>query len=112
VTVHHYDPTGRLVRSETTVDSPWDDDQRAWMLALQVYDDTRCTGCGGNLHETTSPEHEDHYRVVMKVRCYRCDAIGQAADQHEAEYRKVGRPARMQALRFITELVPRRPRRG
>ena len=77
------------------------------MLALQVYEDSRCEGCGGNLTETTAPEREGRYRVTAKVRCHACDVLGAAAEQHEKSGAK-----RMHALRWRVRYVPRRSTPG
>jgi hypothetical protein len=107
-TTYEYDDQNRIVRSTTLTEPEFDDEQRGLMLALQVYEDLRCDGCGGNLEETTAPENEGRYRV-SKSRCHKCDAIGIAAEQHD----KDGAP-RMHAVKFRTQLLPpsKQPRIG
>jgi hypothetical protein len=58
----------------------WDDEERAWMLALASLDAGRCPGgCGGQLHETTDPDVD--WEGVPPTECFKCKAI--AAKQAE-----------------------------
>lgn len=52
------------------------------MLALQIYEENRCPGCGGDLNVTTAAEHEDAYRHQLPLECYRCQAF---ARSHKAQ---------------------------
>lgn len=62
-------------------ESEWDDQQRGYMLALDLYRRMTCTGCGGWMPETTTHEAED-YAVSLPVRCGRCTALAIAQDRH------------------------------
>lgn len=75
VTEHEYDDAGRLVRSVTSVEVEWDDEQRAWMLALAEADAQSCDGCGGWLPHTTSIEMSDGFVADHPLRCHRCEAL-------------------------------------
>ena len=44
------------------------------MLALDLYRQSRCRGCGGDLHETTEPGNEGRYEALPPVQCHRCVA--------------------------------------
>jgi hypothetical protein len=55
-TVHEYDQGGRLVRSVTTREPLYTEQDRAELLALAVYREGRCPLCGGRLDECTSHE--------------------------------------------------------
>lgn len=56
----------------------WDEQERGWMLALAIYRDSHCPGCGGLLAETTDPANESRYAADM-ARCHKCTAIAQSA---------------------------------
>jgi hypothetical protein len=59
------------------------------MVALAARRDTRCTGCGGDLAETTAPENDGspgngRYLPLLPIRCHRCTALSKS----EASYRE------------------------
>lgn len=85
-TVHEYDSQGRLIRSVTTTETEWDEQETAWMLALAEYEADTCSGCNGRLSQTTIPEGDPEaitWDVPPPVRCHRCTALAVARDQHE-----------------------------
>lgn len=71
------------------------------MLALHMYRDSRCPGCGGDLVETTASENEDRYRHQPPLECYRCVAFVRAHDAHADQ-------PHPQALIHLVRTVPRR----
>lgn len=79
-TFYTYDENGRLVSS--TPEPEWDEQERAWMLALEAYRRGRCTRCGGNLAETTDVRNDDAYHVLAPIQCHRCAAFARADDQY------------------------------
>lgn len=78
-----------MVRSTTTAEVEWDDQQRGWMLALALWEERRCQGCGGDLTETTRPEHDGlgpdrwRYAALLPVRCHRCTALSASEERHK-----------------------------
>jgi hypothetical protein len=64
----------------TTVESEWDDDEQALMMALALYRGRLCPR-GHHLPDTTSPEAEDRYDASSPVRCHACTALSRAAAQ-------------------------------
>jgi hypothetical protein len=70
-----------LVRS--VPESEWTPTEQGWMLALGLFDDLRCAGCGGDLRETTA--HED-WVVSPPMQCHRCEAIAVKQDAYAADY--------------------------
>lgn len=84
VTEYEYDQAGRLVRSVTTREPEWDDEQRAVMLALHQCRALTCTGCGGWLPDTTAHER---YVVEPPTRCHRCTAISGAQERHSQDHK-------------------------
>jgi hypothetical protein len=72
------------------------------MLALKVYRDGRCPGCGGDLSVTAAPENEGKYRPEPPLQCFRCVAFGQS---HQA-YTDQPHPL------SLIHLVAPRPRRS
>jgi hypothetical protein len=84
-TVHEYDDdTGRLIRSTTTREPEWDDQQRGWMLALAHYRASHCPDCHGELRHTLTVEDWD---VDPPIRCHRCTAIAEAATRHAKDHK-------------------------
>lgn len=71
------------VRTTTTVDGvqtmvaepEWDEDERAHMIALAMWEDSRCPLCGGPVEDCQSPEAERRFAGTPPVRCHRTDAI-------------------------------------
>jgi len=90
VTEYEYDEaTGRLLRSVTTVEAEWDDDEQALMLALAEYEALTCGGCGGWLPETTALENSDNYAPPKPVRCHGCEAMS-IAHEHRGDKKRPG----------------------
>lgn len=77
MTTYEYDDADRLVRS--VPESEWDDQQRGWMLALEIYRATRCPLCGGPI-EDCGPKSSGRWTVPPPRRCYRTDALSLAQD--------------------------------
>lgn len=72
---------GVLVRS--CPEPEWDDLQQGWMLALALWDSTRCEGCGGDLRETTTHEY---WRASVAAQCHRCESIGAKQEKYAKDY--------------------------
>ncbi len=100
-TVYEYDDDGRLVRSREWVAAEWDETQRAWMLALADYEQSRCTGCGGDVNETFDPANDGAW-MAEAWRCHRCTSIDDGADAYANAGGKI-----THALRFIPERIKR-----
>ena len=81
--MHEYDDTGRLVRSVTTREPEWTDDDRAWMYALKLYRSWLCPRCGRLLEECTSNHETGPEFRVSRVRCRATDAL--LAEQEAAQ---------------------------
>lgn len=58
------------------------------MLALALYRDLTCSGCGGWLPETTQVEAEG-WQVPPPIRCGMCTAIGISQDRHAADHKQM-----------------------
>lgn len=73
ITVYEYDDTGRLMRS-TTRREAWTEYDREAALALADLEADECSGCGGDLAETTKRENEYAYVLDREGlrRCHRC----------------------------------------
>lgn len=79
VTEYEYDQAGRLIRATTVTEPRWTDQDREAAYALDDWEASLCSGCGGDLTETTQRLHEYAY-VADREReaiCWRCQ--GQAA---------------------------------
>lgn len=59
----------------STPEAEWDDEERAWMLALADYRASRCPNCGGDARECLDPETEGEWVVPPPVRCQARTAI-------------------------------------
>lgn len=63
-----------------TREAEWDDDERAWMLALAEREAAECRRCGGDLNETT--DYGNRYVPQPPLVCMRCLALHQADEAH------------------------------
>jgi hypothetical protein len=70
----------------------WDDEERAWILALADYEANQCGGCGGQIDETTSKVHEDHWVVPPPVRCFKCTELARAQAPFREVNKNTGKP--------------------
>lgn len=100
MTVHEYDDAGRIVRSTTTVEARYTEQDRAELLALAVYREGLCSVCGGPATECQSHEKDGLTFKPSRMRCRRTDAlmIAQAALQNTE---------RPEALAWFTTTVRR-----
>jgi hypothetical protein len=64
-------------------EAEWDEQQQGWMLALAMWDDTRCTGCGGDLRLTTTHEW---WRAEVVAQCHRCASISTKQEKYATDY--------------------------
>jgi hypothetical protein len=107
VTEYEHDERGLLVRSVTTQEPEWDEEQQGWVLALAMWESFRCKQCGGDLHETAHPDNDPGnphgkgvYRALPPAECYQCTALHAA--RSDPAYAKDKR-----ALIHRVELQPR-----
>ena len=77
VTMHVYDPGGRMVSS---TEPGWSMDETGLAMALLDYEAGLCKGCGHPLEETTAPDAEEGYDVGVSARCHCCTALDIAQD--------------------------------
>lgn len=69
---------GRLVSS--TPESEWDDEQRAWVLAMETWRSNRCPNCGRDIAECTGTED---WTVPPPRRCHVTTALAIARKPYE-----------------------------
>lgn len=62
------------MRTTTTREVEWDEQQQAWMLALALYRNRLCAR-GHYLPNTGAAEAEDRYWVEHPDRCHACTAL-------------------------------------
>ncbi len=74
VTVYEYED-GLLVRSVTTHDPAWLDEDLGYAKGHRRNEADRCPGCGLPLSETTDPEHEGSYEAPPPMRCHACTPL-------------------------------------
>ena len=84
VTEYELDEHGRVVRSVTVREAEWDDEQRAWAVALLDLEADTCDGCGQSLSETTTSEAFEGYEVDDPAACQGCKAL--LTKQRQEEY--------------------------
>lgn len=77
-TIHEYDDAGRLVRTTTTTEPLWGEEDRNAAMSLLDYEAGLCPGCAHPLAETTAPEMEFGYTTPgPPIRCHRCTKLAQ-----------------------------------
>lgn len=101
MTRHYYDRAGRLVRSVTRRDPEWTEQDRAWVLALTYWRDTRCPLCGGDIQDCTAPDEDLVVNVPPPRRCKATDALLDKQKQYESS-------PKPRALLWRTEVERRR----
>jgi len=80
---HEHDADGRLIRTAVTREAEWDDDERALMLALVLYEDQLCPS-GHWLPESAAAENEYGYRG-RSSRCHACATVAREAQKFMAD---------------------------
>lgn len=88
-TAYEHDNNGTLVRSVTTREPRWTDEDVAWALAYMQEQGDRCPGCRLQLSETTAmkdgePVHD--YRVDAPRVCRACEALAKKKAQYAEKY--------------------------
>ena len=79
---YRYSRDGTRVTSvKVTREVEWDDEQRAWALALQVYE-SQLGPCGHYLPRTAAADAEGRYVVPAPDRCHACTAIREQLEQY------------------------------
>jgi hypothetical protein len=63
--------TGRLVASTEFVESEWDEEQQATVLALYAWEATRCPACGGDPAECQGADNEFAWKADGPFRCHK-----------------------------------------
>jgi hypothetical protein len=59
------------------------------MVALAIWRDNQCSGCGGDLTETTAEENDGSpghsaYVPLYPIRCHRCTALAASEKQYSS----------------------------
>lgn len=80
------------------------------MIALAAWRDLRCSGCGGDLTETTSEENDGTaghgaYIAELPIRCHRCTALAKS----EERYREAKAEQPQALIHRVKLRPPRRP---
>lgn len=98
-TEHERDYVGRVVRTVTTREPEFDDEDRGWFLALALCRRLTCSGCGGWLPDTTRHDAA-HYVADAPYSCGSCVAQGVVQRAYAEDY-----PNDMHATRWSTPEV-------
>lgn len=56
-------------------ESPWDEQQRGWMLALDEYEATRCPLCGGDPDECSGDGSYGRWKAAGPRRCQKTHEV-------------------------------------
>lgn len=104
-TTHEYDENGRLVRSVTTREAEWTDEDRAVAVAWISYRSSICS-CGESLIATTDPRMEGRYEPDGFVQCHKCVGLEQARDPVE---KNPDSHPRRHTYRYEIKRLPPRP---
>ena len=78
----------------------WTPIDRALALALQLYEDGLCPGCGQQRHEAMDPDSEGRWAALDPARCHACTALAAKAK----EYADTPVPS---ALRYTVGMRPK-----
>lgn len=86
MTTYEYDDHGRVARALSQ--SPWTPEDRALMLALNVYNAGNCPNCGHPKATAWHPDNEGWFEVVQTYECNACTALRQhaAPDEQPVEF--------------------------
>lgn len=71
------------MRSTTTREAEWDEQERAWFLSLAQYEAELCPLCGRPMAVCTAPEAEWDVAVPSPTRCHYSTAVAQARTAYE-----------------------------
>lgn len=82
MTVYEYDDQDRLVRSVTTHDAEWTEEDLGYGQAHRRNESDQCPGCGLPLSETTDPEAEGAYEAPPPMRCHACTPLEHRKDEY------------------------------
>lgn len=66
------------MRTVTTREPEWDDEQRAHVLALLEVEALTHDACGGFLPDTTGEAADGRFEAELPVRCHKCTARAEA----------------------------------
>lgn len=70
----------RVVRQVTA--SPWTEEDRALLVAYQLYRESLCDGCGQPKHLAHHPDNDGWYDVAPDpVQCHACTALAKAGSK-------------------------------
>lgn len=82
-TEYEYDEDGRLVRSVTTREAEWDEQERAWMLSLAEHESGLCPLCGRPMSVCTDPASEGRWSSAPPTRCYATTTVMKARKPYD-----------------------------
>lgn len=88
ITEHEYDEHDRLIRSVTTSEPLWTDEDRLLLLALEAEEAEQCGECRQPLEVSTDPKTQRTWRVE-RVTCEACRIL-EAEVGNDAEGRRRG----------------------
>lgn len=73
------------MRSVEWVEPEWDQTQTGWMLALGMWEATRCPICGGDREECWAQENIGKFKMPKPwpMRCHRETALAQIRKEYQ-----------------------------
>lgn len=66
------------MRAVTETEPEWNDQDRAWAIALLQVEADTCPGCGQPRSESMHPDAEGGYEVDAPTRCHACTELERA----------------------------------
>jgi hypothetical protein len=66
----------------TETEAEWDDNERAWAIALKQVEADTCPGCGEPRSESTHRDAEGGYEVDLPIICNACTPLNKARDRY------------------------------
>lgn len=78
LTTYEHDTAGRVIRAFTG--SAWTEEDRALLLARDVYLATLCKGCGHPKETAWHPDNEGWFEVTASFECAACTALRREAE--------------------------------
>lgn len=82
LTTYEHDAQGRVIRAFTA--SPWTEEDRALMLAREIYLSSLCPRCGQPKDQAWHPDNDGWFEVTATFECHACTALARESNA-EAE---------------------------
>jgi len=99
VTEHEYDDRDRLIRSVTTSEPLWTEEDSSLLIALLAEEAEQCGGCGWPLEVSTDPKTKRTWRVERHT-CEACRML-EAESENDNEATRRARGVKYAVVRTV-----------